>query len=146
MSSEASATTHTDLELDASKLNDALKKVKTSNNNSNHLLKYCEADEEGFCQGFVELSKNGWKKMRLNALCVSVVSTTTMANNAQLAGKKQEEWEPLKGTVKLDHRGLPREVAVFIAVVTKTRKRGNVVETMKLRKNSHQQIWQPSLV
>ena len=59
MSSEASATTHMDLELDASKLNDALKKVKTSNNNSNHLLKYCEADKEGFCQGFVELSKNG---------------------------------------------------------------------------------------
>ena len=61
--------------------------------------------------------------MRLNALCVSVVSTTTMANNAQLARKKQEEWEPLKGTVKLDHRGLPQEVAVFIAIVeTKNKK------------------------
>ena len=62
MTPVTSATSHKDLELEASKLNDALKKVKTSNNHSNHLLKYCEADKAGFCQGFVELSKNGWKK------------------------------------------------------------------------------------
>ena len=62
MTPVASATSHKDLELEATKLNIALENVKTRNNDTEHLLKYCEANKEGFCQGFVELNKNGWKK------------------------------------------------------------------------------------
>ena len=59
MTSVASATSHKDLELEASNLNNALENVKTRNNDTEHLLKYCEANQEGFCQGIVELGRNG---------------------------------------------------------------------------------------
>ena len=59
MTSLALATSCKDLELEASNLNDALANVKTSDNHTEHLLKFCEANQEGFCQGYVKLVKNG---------------------------------------------------------------------------------------
>ena len=49
------------LELEASKLKQALDDVKT---NPWSLLRCCEATQEDFCQGIVELSKNGRRAMR----------------------------------------------------------------------------------
>ena len=103
MTSEASATlpkSFPGLELEASKLKQALDDVKT---NPRSLLRYCEATQEDFCQGIVESSKNGWRAMRFNALCASVVSTTVLANTAK---RNKKDPNDKKGTADLDHQGI----------------------------------------
>ena len=120
------------LEFKASKLKEALDGVKTNPQSSTNLLKYCEATEEDFCQAIVESSKNGWRSMRFNALCASVVSTTMLANRAAKSVKKnQKNPDDFKGTADLDHRGIIRQVSIFIEV--QRNEETNEVEDVKLR-------------
>ena len=94
------------LELEASKLKEALDEVKTNPRCSRSLLRYCEATQEDFCQAIVKSSKNGWRAMRFNTLCASVVSTTMLANRAKSDKKNPKNPDDFKGTADLDHRGI----------------------------------------
>ena len=119
------------LEFKASKLKEALDGVKTNPRSSTNLLKYCEATEEDFCQAIVKSSKNGWRAMRFNALCASVVSTTMLANRAKSDKKNPKNPDDFKGTADLDHRGIIRQVSIFIEV--QRNEETNEVEDVKLR-------------
>ena len=65
------------LEFNARELRDKLDKIKVDDGGDS-CLRFCVAGDD-FCQGVVESTANGWRKMRLTATEASVVSTTFMA-------------------------------------------------------------------
>ena len=119
------------LELEASKLKKALDEVKTNPWCSRSLLRHCEFTQEDFCQGIVEMHRHGWRDLRFNTLCASVVSTTMLANTAK---RNQKDPNNKKGTAELDHRGILQQVSLFIVVETNVET--NDAEEVKLRDGS----------
>ena len=109
------------LEFSAKDLRDKLDKVKAENR-IDSCLRFC-APAEGFCQGVVESTANGWRKMRLNATEASVVSTTFLAKKMHTS--KSKDTDSLKKYLceKTDHRGVPREIAIFIGDKTDKNKK-----------------------
>ena len=100
------------LEFSAKDLRDKLDKVKAENRIDSCLM-FC-APAEGFCQGVVESTANGWRKMRLNATEASVVSTTFLAKKMHTNKSKDTDSHKKHLGEKTDHRDVPQEIAIFI--------------------------------
>ena len=78
---------------------------------------FCAAGED-FCQGVVELTANGWRKMQLTATEASIVNTTLLAK--QMHADKSKDTDSYKKYLgkKMDHRDVPQEIAIFIGDTT----------------------------
>ena len=101
------------LEFNARELRNKLDKINVDDG-GDLCLRFCVTGDN-FCQGVVESTANGWRKMRLTAPEASVVSTTFMAKQMHSdRSKDPNSHKKCLGNPTTDHRDFPREMAIFI--------------------------------